>query len=165
MAALKRLAAGDTRKAMDDIGEYMVSTTKDRFSAGQAPDNTPWEANTEATLKAFARRKRGSTVRRKGERVKAAGLSGKRVLIGESQRLATEIHYRATSGSVEIGSSLEYSAVQQFGAKRGAFGATKRGAPIPWNDIPARPYLGLSDRDRDEVVLILQEHVLAALKG
>ncbi len=25
----------------------------------------------------------------------------------------------------------------------------KRGAPIPWGDIPARPFLGLSDDEAD----------------
>ena len=54
-----------------------------------------------------------------------------------------------------VGSSLEYAAVQQFGARRGEFGRTRRGAPIPWGDIPARPFLGVSRVDRVEILDIL----------
>jgi len=46
---------------------------------------------------------------------------------------------------------MVYAAVHQFGAAQGAFGNTSRGSPIPWGDIPARPYLGLSDDDRQEI--------------
>ena len=49
--------------------------------------------------------------------------------------------------SVEIGSNMPYSAVMQFGAKRGAFGQSSNGSPIPWGDIPARPFLGISSQD------------------
>jgi phage gpG-like protein len=62
-------------------------------------------------------------------------------------------------GGVEVGSSLEYAAVQQFGARQGQLGRTRRGAPIPWGDIPPRPFLGLSAADRQEILGILAEHL------
>jgi len=58
-----------------------------------------------------------------------------------------------------VGSVLEYAAVQQFGAKKGAFGRTRRGAPIPWGDIPPRPFLGLSDADRRSILDLIAEHL------
>jgi len=141
--ALRQLqaAGGDLRPAFQDIGEYLLDATKRRFQEGRAPDGRPWAPNSPATLA----RKRGS-----------------RPLIGESRRLGNEIHYRAGPTSLELGSSLEYAAVQQLGARKGQFGRTRRGSPIPWGDIPARPFLGLSEADRATVLEIIQEHLEAA---
>ena len=50
-----------------------------------------------------------------------------------------------------MGEFLVRNSKHQFGAEKGAFGATSRGTPIPWGDIPARPFLGLSADDRDGV--------------
>ena len=44
--------------------------------------------------------------------------------------------------SLEVGSTVEYSAVQQFGAKKGSLGPN-----APWGNIPARPFLGISAAD------------------
>jgi phage gpG-like protein len=60
---------------------------------------------------------------------------------------------------VEVGSSLEYAAVQQLGARRGQFGRTRRGAPIPWGDIPARPYLGISQADSSAILDIISQYL------
>lgn len=180
MAAMRRLAASGSnmRPAMREIGEYLTDSTKRRFAAGKAPDGTRWESNTEATMLAYLARRGGGTSRRKGEKSRnpyfnkrdgrlnkrGVGLiTGKKPLIGESKRLSNEINYRAGAGSVEVGSSMEYAAVQQFGAKRGAFGATKSGAPIPWGDIPARTFLGLSETDKTAVLDIINDHIEAAL--
>jgi len=53
--------------------------------------------------------------------------------------------------------------VQQFGAKKGQFGKTRRGAPIPWGNIPARPFLGVSVSDRSDILAILAEHLRKAI--
>lgn len=163
-----RQATRDLRPALRDIGEYLLRATKQRFAAGVAPDGTRWAANTEATLEATLRRKAGATVRRLGERAGrgnrggAALLRGKRPLIGESKRLSREIAVRVTADTVAVSSGLEYSAVHQYGAKRGSFGRTRRGAPIPWGDIPARRFLGASAHDLDQVVAIVREHLRKA---
>lgn len=47
------------------------------------------------------------------------------------------------------------------GAKRGAFGVSRRGGPLPWGDIPARPFLGLSADDRKTIEEIVRAHLLA----
>jgi len=163
--ALGKLArrCSDLRPAMDDIGEYMVEATKQRFVRGEAPDGTKWAPNKATTLREYFRKRGGGTVLRKGERMKVAGGellgAGKKVLIGESKRLGTEIASRPESRRVEITSNLIYAATQQFGAQKGSFGRTKKGAPIPWGNIPARPFLGLSDKDKEAVLDIIQEHL------
>ena len=165
-ALFARLRAhlSDLSPVMQDIGEQQVAATRGRFLAGQAPDGSVWAPKSPATLAAQAAR---------GDR------ADPRPLFGPSRRLSTEIFYRVAPGgaSVTIGSSLIYAAVQQYGAAQGQFGARmgrtrpseKRPQsqdyffPIPWGDIPARPFLGLSDQGRSDIVAILTEWLESAM--
>ncbi len=150
-ALFARLRAhlADLTPVMRAIGRQQFTSTRDRFLAGQAPDRSVWAPKSPATLAAQAAR---------GDR------ADPRPLFGPGRRLSSEVVYQVAPGgaSVTIGSSLIYAAVQQFGAAKGAFGATSRGSPIPWGDIPARPFLGLSDQDRSEIAAILTEWIETA---
>ena len=133
------------RPLMQAIGEYGIDSTMRRFATGKGPDGTPWAPKSKTTL---ARHPRG----------------GRKPLIGESRALSTTIAYRATDRSVEWGSNQAYAAVQQFGAAKGSLwrGKDKRGrnAMAPWGDIPARPYLGLSDADERNILEIVRDYLL-----
>lgn len=48
------------------------------------------------------------------------------------------------------------------GARKGQFGRTSRGAPIPWGNIPARDFLGVSADDRVGIVDVLRRHIRGA---
>ena len=137
-------ALGDLTPVYQDIGEYLIESTKARFRRGEAPDGTRWRAKQPATIAAYLRRGDGSRPD---------------PLIGPSKRLSTEIAMFANAAGVEVGSALEYSAVHQFGAAKGSFGENAAGRPIPWGDIPARPYLGLSDDDERNILDIVDEHL------
>lgn len=166
-AALDRIAAllTDMTPLMNDLGEYLVRSTKERFAAGQAPDGTPWAPKSQVTID-----------RQYG---KGANRIDIRPLFGESRALSSQIHYQVGSDSVEWGSNLIYAAVQQFGAKKGEFGAamgrTKPSEkrpwsqdyffPLPWGDIPARPFLGVSDDDRDQILATVDEWLLRAVQA
>lgn len=50
-----------------------------------------------------------------------------------------------------MGSGLIYAGTHQFGAQKGPYGSTSKGQPIPFGDIPAREFLGLSYADREEI--------------
>lgn len=142
------------------IGETLVDSTKQRFAASRAPDGSRWAPNTDTTMARYLGRFSGS--RTKTGKVSAAGArraAGKKPLIGESRALGTTIDYRVEGDTLYVGSPMEYAGTQQFGAKRGQYGRTRRGGPIPWGDIPARPFLGVSDADRAEVLEILREHL------
>lgn len=168
-AALRRLlqAGAELTPLMRELGEALVETTRRRFQEGRAPDGTAWAPNSPVTLVRFldryagTRRKDGRGRTRKGERLAA----GKRPLIGESRSLSTQIAYRADATSVEVGSPVIYAAVHQFGAARGAFGATRRAVPIPWGDIPARPFLGLSRDDEALILDLIEDHLRRAAGG
>lgn len=149
LAYLGQLSArlGDLTPVMQDLGEYLISSTKARFASGTAPDGTPWAANSLTTLARYGRMYKGS----------AKAVAGKKPLIGESRRLSGEIHAVTTANSVTVGSSLIYAGVQQFGAAKHSLGPKS-----PWGDIPARPYLGLSVADRGNVLDILREYLAEA---
>lgn len=132
----------DMTGAYQEIGELLVASTKDRFGAGASPAGMPWAPKSPTTLEAY---------RRRGDRLDF------RPLFGPSGRLSSEIAYSADRSSVEVGSSLVYAAAMQFGAQKGAFGSTSRGSPIPWGNIPGRPFLGLSDSDRSSILEIVAE--------
>ena len=56
-----------------------------------------------------------------------------------------------------MGTNLVYATTHQFGALKGQFGFaafdTRAGAfEIPWGDIPARPFLGISADTEGQVV-------------
>ncbi|MDF0377688.1 phage virion morphogenesis protein [Methylophilus sp. YYY-1] len=127
LAALGRLAEGaaNPRPAFLAIGEDWVESTKRRFDTGTAPDGSQWAPNKPTTL-----------ARKKGNQPLVAGGT-----------LRDQIAYEADAEGVTIFSTKEYSATQQLGAEKGSFGRTKRNSPIPWGDIPARPYIGISPDD------------------
>ncbi len=161
-AALARLQQRTSNLApvMQDIGEYMVEATKQRFAQSKAPDGTPWAPNKPSTLARYLGKYGGSykkdgTLSKKG----AARAGSKKPLMGESGTLSSAIYSKPGATSVVIGSAQVYSAVQQFGAKQGAFGRNKRNAPLPWGDIPARPFMGVNDADARNIVATVGDYL------
>lgn len=154
--AITRLAnaAGNPRPVLAKIGELLVDSTKRRFGTSTAPDGTRWAKNSDVTLLQYLGRYKSSFRKDGGLTQKgAARLGGKKPLIGETGSLSSQI-FSKTEGSYTllIGSTMEYAAAQQFGMKKGYAGANKRGSPIPWGDIPARPFLGISNDDRQNIL-------------
>lgn len=149
-AALKALQdrLTDLRPVMQDLGRELTTATKVRFPTGKAPDGSAWAPKSPVTLERY-----GS---RKSNRIDP------RPLFGPTGMLSSQIHYNAQSDGVIWGSNLIYAAVMQFGAARGAFGNAANGIPIPWGNIPARPFIGLSDDDRGQIVAILDEWLSGA---
>lgn len=134
---------GDVTPALQEIGEYLIKSTKERFGSGTAPDGTPWAANSDLTLS----RKKGT-----------------RPLIGETEQLSTKFSYFIGNNELTFGSIYPYAAIQQFGSAQGASGRgtykTKKGSfPIPWGAIPARPFIGISDQDQVEILDIIRGYL------
>ena len=154
-AALARLSASlaDMRPAMMDIGEALLRTTLQRFDEGVSPDGVPWAPKSPVTLRAYAAKGYGSP---------------ERPLFGPSGTLSSGFAYEASPYSLIFGTtapSKDYAATMQFGAVQGSFGRTKRNGPIPWGNIPARPFLGFSDGDRENILDILNEYLESAATG
>jgi phage virion morphogenesis protein len=134
--ALEKLqrATGNLEPVFNDIGEHLINTTRQRFETKKTPDGTDWKEN------------RPSTQKRKG---------GDNPLIGETRELSTSISKDVRPTVLQVGSALEYAAMQQFGGTKDEF-------PNLWGDIPARPFLGLSDDDEKEVLALVMDHLQRA---
>ena len=91
------------------------------------------------------------------------GFVSAHVILTERGYLRGNLAYRVGNSEGEIGSPSVYAGVHQFGAAKGSFGKTKRDAPIPWGDIPARPFLGLSDEDEADIRDIVLRHLADSL--
>ncbi len=132
----------DLSPAMDAISGVLADVVEESFDKEQAPDGTAWAKLSSVTI---------------ARRQKSGRGTGK--ILQQTGRLAQSIVAAHGSDFAQAGTNVIYAATHQFGAKKGQFGTTKRGAPIPWGDIPARSFLGLSDEGRDEIIEILTAHL------
>lgn len=130
----------DPQPAFREIGEYLDMAHRDRWDAQRAPDGTPWAPLSPVTQ---ARKKKNSD----------------RVLVLDGYLRDTLSHYESPT-ELLFGTNRPYGAVHQFGARQGAFGTTARGGPIPWGDIPARPWLGIGSEDEQPILAILERHLM-----
>jgi len=141
--------------AMREIGEDVTESTKQRFVTATDPEGTPWASNsTETTIPRYlgafgGSHKKDGTLSKRGEARSAA----KKPLTGETRALATTINYQLVgSTGVSIGSPMVYAAMQQFGGTKAEF-------PHLWADIPARPFLGLSEADTTSILDIVGSYL------
>lgn len=137
LAALRRLekACADQSPALLEIGEYLVESTKQRFVSGIGPDGTPWPENSPVTIE------------RKGRN---QPLVGGGTL---NQQIEKEL---VGSNILEIGSSMQYAAMQHFGGTKDEF-------PWLWGNIPERPFLGISEDDEAEILATIEDQLLSVL--
>lgn len=142
-------AVDDLTPLMQDVGEYLLTSTKDNFASGTAPDGTGWAPRSQTTLDAYAAR---------GDKPKGGPL------VGVTRALSATIAYEAGSDHVDWGSNMIYAAVMQFGAAKGAFGIAANGSSIPWGTIPARPFLGIGPEDEANILDIVAEYLEDAIR-
>ena len=134
----------DLTPVMADIGEQLLNSTRQRFSDQVSPEGEAWSPLSHVT--------------------KARKKKNKDKILTEEGRLRRLLSVRAGKDYVEVGSTRVYAGTHQFGARRGAYGTTQRGAPIPWGDIPARPFLGVSDADKKTILEIIQKHLKKSIQ-
>ncbi len=147
----------DLTPVFQDIGEAMLNVTRKRFEDSVAPDGSAWAPLSEATLIGRARRASGGhlTDRRYNKEQRwtksaAMAYAFAKPLIDRGHLMGT-LNYQATAREVRIGTPLIYGATHQFGDPR--------------RNIPARPFLGLSSSDEQDLLDILNEHLSRAMGG
>ena len=131
--ALQKLqrATGDLSPAFREIGDVLVESTKQRFESGTGPDGQRWDDNSDVTI---ARKGRNKPLLAEGT-------------------LLESIHFELIGNdTLEVGSSMKYAAMQQFGGTKDEF-------PWLWGDIPDRPFLGISSDDKEQILAIIQSHL------
>lgn len=70
-----------------------------------------------------------------------AAANGPMKILQRSGKLAASVTPASTSHTAGITANRKYAATMFFGAKQGQFGRDGRNHPIPWGDIPGRPFL------------------------
>lgn len=136
LSALRRLQGevGNIRPALVEIGEDLIDSTKQRFSTSTAPDGSHWALNSVLSTLLYK--------------------EGDKPLV-DGGTLSEQIFYNSTGDMLEVGSTMEYAAMQQFGGAKEEF-------PQLWGDVPARPFLGVSEEDGGNILALLQRHIEAA---
>ena len=123
----------DMTPLMRIVGEIVRTSVVENFQQGGRPEK--WAPLSPVTTR---RRKKGG--------------ADPLIVEGFAGGLMGSIHADAGKDWALVGTDKIYGAVHQFGAAQGEFGTTSRGAPIPWGNIPARPYLMVQDEDWTEIV-------------
>ncbi|MGI8839761.1 MAG: phage virion morphogenesis protein [Caulobacteraceae bacterium] len=127
-------ATAHARPLMNAIGAALESSTRKRFRTQQSPEGATWRPSIRARLKG------GTTLIAHGH-------------------LRDSITHDADGNHAEVGSNLIYAAIHQLGGVIRAKGGGMLRFRIPgvgWRQvaqvtIPARPYLGVSEEDREEM--------------
>jgi phage gpG-like protein len=135
-----------------DIGEDLLASHQDRIARGLQPDGQPFAPRSPTTIKRYEK----------------LGLSYGAPL-NQSGDMRLGLHYTTSPDALELGSGAIQAAVMHFGAKKGAFGShqgkgfggTTPTVSLPWGDIPARPFLGLSDEDQDAITAAVGEWLVS----
>ena len=136
-----------TQALMESVGDALVSGTLKRFDEKNDPKGKPWKPSRRAIEKG------GETLTNKG-------------------RLRDSIDYAATPDKVMVGSNLTYARIHQKGGtikpKNGKSlkfkGLNGEDVLVKEVTIPARPYLGVSESDLDDVRAAMADFLSGAFK-
>ncbi len=124
---------------LETIGYTLSENIRLTFRDLKSPDGVAWKQLSPVTI---SRRTNHSSVP-----------------LNDTGVLRNSIAYQMTGQAVEIGTIEVQAAVMNYGAKQGAFGKNKRNAPLPWGDIPARPFM-----PSEHLPTIWQDDVLDKVK-
>ena len=144
--ALNRLLENgqDLTPTFKDIGEELINSTKKRFTDEKAPDGSGWKELDSETKKA----------------------KGHSHILHQEGILAKQFSYQASGHELVIANLESYAALHQFGGggmKVDVPSYTRKGKTVRAysfiNNTDARPFMGISTGDRDEIFAILTEYL------
>lgn len=137
---LSRLGQIDRAAINRNIAEGLRTSVDENFESESSPDGTAW-----------VRTVRGGKI------------------LTKTSRLRNSIHARASSEGAEVGTNTIYAATHQFGDSRTIRAKKKPFLMFPGTSgglvrvkqasikIPARPFLGISEKDAEEIKSIIEE--------
>lgn len=151
----------DMSPIMNRVAAMLRDQSEDRFAEQKAPDGSPWAPRSAVTLGAYERRAKAAT-----------GPASWGGVLHYSGQLSGNLHHSYGPDYAEVGSNEPYAATMQFGAAQGQFGAfigkDKKGRDhfhsIPWGNIPARPFLGMSDENRTDILNLIADYLETAIQ-
>ena len=148
-AVFRRLVAAgsDLTPVMAEIAEILAGVVEDAFASQADPaTGQKWADLSPTRIK---------------QREESGSWPGR--LLQVSGQLAASVDAQHGADFAIVGSNKVYAGTMHFGAKKGEFGTTSRGAPIPWGDIPARPIFGLSPAGREDILEAAMRHIENAI--
>ena len=147
--SLARLVTAGTNLTplMRVISAHLQDSAEQSFEKEQSPDGKPWAKLSPVTVD--QRKKKGYVPIK---------------ILTQRAHLARSILADWTSNEAIAGTNVIYAGTHQFGAKQGAFGTSRRGSPIPWGNIPARPFLGVSPAHNQMIVDDVIRHMHRQIK-
>lgn len=142
---------GERAPPLVAISEKMKTSVDLRFKKGVDPDGNKWAAlSIESTLKFNYRE---GDYPRKGDSP-----------LRDTGRLQRSITPKSGNGFAKVGTNVEYAPTHQFGAAKGSFAQipTVNGKmrPIPWGNIPARPFFGITNEERKKYNKIILDYII-----
>ncbi|MFC1025381.1 phage virion morphogenesis protein [Pasteurella multocida] len=143
--AMKTLA--NPKAMFAEMGEELLSIHRIRFLQQQSPDGTPWQPLSEE----YKQSKRKNPD-------KILTLDG---------HLSETLRYQVSNDGVEFGSDRVYAAIHHFGGSiqpKTAHALHVGGRFFKNVTIPARPWLGISEKDQAEMLNIARHHIKNAIK-
>lgn len=142
-ARLNQMSGIDKAGVMNAIAEGLRTSTLERFSSEESPEGTKWKPS-----------------------IRATGQGGK--TLTKSVALKNSIKAQADGAGAAVGTNMVYAATHQFGDERTIRAKNSRylqfqirdrwvSVPSVRVNIPARPFLGISKEDEEEIKAILDE--------
>lgn len=139
------------------LAAILEQSTQERFEEEKDPDGRSWQRLSEQTLIARARRRTrrsdgtsGFKTKRGKVSKRAQRIMANAAILKDTSRLMRSIASKARPEGIAVGTNLVYGAIHQLGGKAG------RGKSV---EIPARPFLGVSGADEEDLLAMLQEFV------
>ena len=151
--------AKDMTPAMKKISASMATKIRMCFKNEKDPEGNPWTKSHRAT--------------------RDSGMS-----LADTGRLKGSINYKYTGTRAAAGTNVKYARVMHFGAKKGAFGShnvtqivspftrTRKGRQervrrhtrdrtilSPFNDVPSRKFVGMTNQDKENYLNIIKEEL------
>ena len=140
--------AGDHSKLWNNLGDLLVHNTQERFRTGIGTDDKPWQKSWRAQVQG------GQTLRDTG-------------------RLMNSIFVKVTGSRISVGTNAIYAPMMHFGGtikpKNGEYLKFKTPlggwAQLKSVTIPARPFLGISVDDSQEILFEIEDYLTELFKN
>lgn len=144
-AMLGRLADDDLSLALEDIGEYLLRSTRQRAAQEIDAEGNPWVALSPRYLRRKQKRRPGVPK-----------------LKHDNHMLGSRLTRQIVGNTLLVGTGAKYGAIHQFG---GTTRHRKKNGDAYDVHIPARPFLGVSREDEGEILQLAREHLERVLAG
>lgn len=173
-AAARQLGPEGRTLLLQDIGEYLMISTRARAAKQVSPDGQTWAALSPRYAAAKARKRPGVPILRFDNHMIGDQLVSQ--VEGDTLLHGTNAPYGAINqfgGDIQIPARPSQVYFHHKGGEVSPHFVTKRKATfvqdvtIPEHvvSIPARPWLGLDKEDEAEIVQLTADHIVAPLEG